>query len=172
MTTESSASSTGSQSAPQLDVSRAARIAGVAQLQAIVLRELRWDFPENNVPGGLPIEYEPEFEAAIGTTPEAAFYKIRTSIRATVPDGTEIFRLNSDHQLIFRVPDGQNFDLEEHQAFASTSVLFMAYPYIRELVQSTAAKAGMPMVVLPPLRFGPSMGQESPSEEQAARDQA
>jgi preprotein translocase subunit SecB len=155
-------------SAPQAVAERAARIAAVAQLQAIVLRELDWDFPEINIPAGLPMNFEPQFEALIGTTPDAVVYKIATSIQARIPDGTEIFRLKSVHQLIFSVPEGQEFELEEHQAFASTSALFMAYPYIREVLQSTAAKAGMPMVLLAPLRMGPHLDQGSPKDREPA----
>src|SRR5258708_502921 len=103
MTTDSVAQSND----PRAVAERAARIGSVAELQAIVLRELDWDFPETNVPGGLPLSVEPQFEAVIGTTPETIVYKIRTSIRATIADGTEVFRLASVHQLIFTVPDNQ-----------------------------------------------------------------
>ena len=131
----------------------AGRIGASVQLQGIVLRELNWSLPEQLIPGGLSIDLRPEFEAQAATSPGLLIYKIRTEISAVVPDEVEIFHFRAVHQLVFSFPEGLEFTREEVEAFGSTSAMFMVFPYVREALQGTAAKAGMPNILLQPLRL-------------------
>ncbi|MGO8871540.1 MAG: hypothetical protein ACLQPH_09100 [Acidimicrobiales bacterium] len=131
----------------------ASRIGGSVQLQAIILRELNWTLPELNVLPGLSIDLRPAFEAQAAMAPELLIYKIQTDVSAVIPDEVEIFHFRAVHQVVCSFPEGMEFTREEVEAFGSTSVMLMVFPYVRETLQSIAAKAGMPAVLLQPLRL-------------------
>ncbi|MHB8289275.1 MAG: hypothetical protein ACYDEY_08575 [Acidimicrobiales bacterium] len=130
----------------------ASRIGGAVQLRGIILRDVSWTLPELNVLPGLSIDLRPEFEAQAATTPELLIYKIQTDVSGVIPDEVEIFHFRSVHQVVCSFPEGMEFTREEVEAFGSTTVMLMVFPYVRETLQSIAAKAGMPTVLLQPLR--------------------
>jgi preprotein translocase subunit SecB len=131
----------------------AGHIGASVQLQAIVLRELNWTLPELNVPPGLAIDLRPEFEAQAAMTPELLVYKIQTDVSAVIPDEIEIFHFTATYQVVCSYPEGTEFSRDEVEAFGSTSVMLMVFPYVRETLQNTAAKAGVPGILLQPLRL-------------------
>jgi preprotein translocase subunit SecB len=51
------------------------------------------------------------------------------------------------------------FTSDEIEAFGSTSVMLIVFPYMRETLQSTAAKSGLPGVLLQSLKI-PMAGTE------------
>jgi preprotein translocase subunit SecB len=130
----------------------AGRIGATAQLQAITLRELRWTMPEINIPPGLPIDLRPEFEAQGTVNPGIVAYKIRTVVSGVIPDEIEIFQFCVEYHAVFTLPEGLEITQQEVEAFGSMSVMMMLFPYVREALQSTAARAGMPGVTLQPIR--------------------
>jgi preprotein translocase subunit SecB len=138
----------------------AARLAGVAEPQSIVLRELRWTVPEKSVPAGLPIDIAPHFSMQHGSADNLISYRVLSSISGMVPELGEIFHLDVTFQLVFSTAGEMSFDERERQAFGSTTVFFMAYPYIREVLQDTASRCGYPGILLRPLRFPIEEGQE------------
>jgi len=144
----------------ELDHARAlaSRVAAAAQLQAIILRDLRWTLPEQYIPPGLPIQLRPEFEAELALFPGSIIYKISTNISAPIPDGTEFFHLSVVYQLVYSLAENMPVSQEEAEAFGSATVMFTVFPYIREILQSTAGRAGLPPILLQPLRvpFVPS----------------
>ena len=131
----------------------ASRIGGSVQLQAIILRELNWTLPERNVLPGLSIDLRPEFEAQAAITPGLLIYKIQTNVSAIIPDEVELFHFTAVHQVVCSFPEGMEFTREEVGTFGSTSVMLMVFPYVREALQGIAAKAGMPAVLLQPIRL-------------------
>jgi preprotein translocase subunit SecB len=137
----------------------AARMAAAIQLEAIILRELDWSVPEIPVPPGLPIQMAPEISAEFGQTESHFVYKIHATISGRIPDQTEIFRLRCQYQTVFRYPEGMDFTSDEIEAFGSTSVMLIVFPYLRETLQSTAAKGGLPGVLLQSLKI-PMAGTE------------
>jgi len=142
----------------------AGRVAVAAQLQSLVLRELHWTMPDVTFGAGLAINMDPQFELMVAVVPgDVVVYRIRSTIPGTIPDGTEIFRLVAVLQISFQVPPGNDFRLEELHAFGSTSGLLIAFPYIREALQSTAARAGLP-ALLPAFRL-PYVPQPTEPEE-------
>ena len=150
----------------------AGRLSGVVQVQAIILRELAWTMPELNVPSGLPIDLRPEFDAQAATVPQLLIYKIQTDVSGIVQDEVEIFHLKAVYQLAYSFPEGMDFIRAEVEAFGATTAMLMMFPYLRETLQTTAAKAGLPGILLPPLRMpitplGETTQKLSESEEQA-----
>jgi len=135
----------------------AARVAGSIDLQNIQIRDLHWTMPDVDVEAGLPVNLEPQFELMIGRGPDAIVFRVRSTVPGRIPDGTEIFRFQAVHQIAYAIqPEAEAeeaFGPEELQAFGSTAVLMTAYPYVRQVLQSTAAQSNMPAVVLPLLRL-------------------
>ncbi len=128
-------------------------MAAAIQLQAIILRELEWSVPEIPVLPGLPIQIVPEIGAEFGQTESLLVYKVHANISGRIPDQTEIFRLRCQYQAVFGYPAGMEFRSEEIEAFGSTSVMLIVFPYLRETLQSTAAKGGLPGVLLQSLKI-------------------
>ena len=62
--------------------------------------------------------------------------------------------------LEYGAPGAGDFEAANLEAFANTNGVFNAWPYWRELVQNTAARMGVPGIVLPVFRLG---GSEKPS---------
>lgn len=137
---------------------RAARVAGAAQLQAIVLRDLQWMYPEQQVAAGLPIELLPAFEAELALPPGLLVYKVTTDIRGLIPDNVELFRLVVTYQLVYSVDEALQVSQEEAEAFGSVTVMFQVFPYVREILQNLAGRAGVGQILLQPIRvpFVPS----------------
>lgn len=57
-------------------------------------------------------------------------------------------------ELRYKLPSGLEPSQETLNEFARTNGLFNAWPYCRELVQSTAARMALPPVTIPLLRVG------------------
>jgi len=141
-------------------------------LQAIILRELQWTLPEIEIPGGLPIDLRPEFSAQAANAPQLVIYKIETDVSAVIPDEVEMFHLRTVYQAVFSTPIGMEFSQEEVEAFGATAVMLMVFPYVRETLQSTAAKAGLPSILLQPLRLPYVLVGDSESGEAVAEKRA
>jgi len=131
----------------------AARLAGVANLSAIILREVTWTFPELNVPAGLQISTEVSFSLQGGVAPGNVFYRVTADVRGKVSGFEELFKLNVTYQLVFVTPDGEEFTIREIEAYGSASVLFMVYPYFRETLQDIGGRSGLPGLLLQPLKI-------------------
>ena len=101
----------------------------------------------------------PEISAEFGQTETHFVYKIHATVSGRIPDQTEIFRFRCQYQTIFRYAEGTEFTGEEIEAFGSTSVMLIVFPYLRETLQSTAAKSGLPGVLLQSLKI-PMVGAE------------
>lgn len=131
----------------------AARLAAVANLEAIILRELHWTFPENAIPGGLPISIGAGFALQVGKMEGNIPYRVSAELAGSVPDHGEFFRLDITYQLVYSVPEVEEFGELELEGFGSTTVLLMAFPYIRQALQDMGGRAGLPSVLLAPLRL-------------------
>ncbi len=57
-------------------------------------------------------------------------------------------------ELSYRLPVSEEFDEEEMKSFADRNAVFNAWPYFREVVQTTTARMGLPPVTLPLFKLG------------------
>jgi preprotein translocase subunit SecB len=130
-----------------------ARVAAIAELQAIILRDLNWTFPEKNIPGGLLISIGAQFGIQVGSAPGSVHYRVSADLSGAVPDHGELFQLHVTYQLVFSVPEGEEFSPTELEGYGSATVLFMAFPYVRHALQDMAGRAGLPPLLLAPLRL-------------------
>ena len=55
--------------------------------------------------------------------------------------------------LSYKVPDDEGFSIEELDAFGQGNAVFNAWPYWRELVQTSLARMSMPLLTVPVFRL-------------------
>jgi preprotein translocase subunit SecB len=148
----------------------AGRLGGVAQIQAIVLRKLHWTTNETQFDPQVPVQSLPTYNIAHGKASGLIRYQVNASITASVPAG-ELARMESTHEVFFRLPDGDPTSDLELTAFGSISVFFMVFPYIREELHRLMGMSGLPVILLAPLRvpFEPASGAPSPEMIEALK---
>jgi hypothetical protein len=66
--------------------------------------------------------------------------ELQTEIRATF-------------ELSYQIPENQNFSSEMFSAFGQINAVFNAWPYWRELVQSSLGRMSMPVLTVPVFRL-------------------
>jgi preprotein translocase subunit SecB len=130
----------------------AGRIGAIAEIQALIVRRLHWTVNETPVDPNVPIKPEPTFNIAHGRTGSILRYQVISSITGKVTAG-ELFRMESTHEAFFSVPDGSDVDESDLEAFGRITVFFMVFPYIRETLQGLTVNAGLPAVLLKPLKL-------------------
>ena len=140
----------------------AGRLGQIAEIEALVLRRLHWTTNEVQFDPTLPIKAEPTFNVAQGKTGTLLRYQINASITGRVAAG-ELLRMESSHEAFFRIPDNDPTTEAELAAFGSVTVFFMVFPYIREELHRLTGNAGLPAILLAPLRvpFDPATGRPS-----------
>jgi preprotein translocase subunit SecB len=130
----------------------AGKVGFVAEVQALVVRKLHWTVNQTPVDPNVPIVPEPTFNIAHGRTGSVVRYQVNASITGKVPAG-ELFRMESTHEAFFSVPEDKNFSDIELEAYGRITVFFMVFPYIRETLQGLTVNAGLPPVLLKPLKL-------------------
>ena len=63
-------------------------------------------------------------------------------------------------ELSYRVPSDAKFSAEELKAFADFNAVFNAWPYWRELVQTSLARMSLPVLTVPVFRLSPPKAEE------------
>lgn len=99
---------------------------------------------------------------------------VRVRAEATVRDGAvdaseTAIRAFADFELHYGATEGISGTDEELTAFAETNATLNAWPYLREAIQSTSVRMGMPPILLPLFRL--SVGrqlQKSPQKREMA----
>ena len=146
----------------------AGRLGAVAEFEALVLRQLNWTVNQTSVEPGAEMSPKTTFNIAHGRSASLLRFQINSVVTGKVPAG-ELFRMASTHEGFFRVPEGDPTTEEELGAFGNVSVFFMVFPYIRELLHRLTGDAGLPQLLLKPLRipFSPADGEPSPDLKMA-----
>jgi preprotein translocase subunit SecB len=141
----------------------AGKVGAVAEIQALVVRRLHWTVNETAVDPNASIEPESTFNIAHGKTGPIVRYQINSSITGKVPAG-ELFRMESTHEAFFSVPEDRSWADLELEAYGKITVFFMVFPYIRETLQGLTVNAGLPPVLLRPMRLTFSAADVAPPE--------
>jgi hypothetical protein len=74
--------------------------------------------------------------------------------RISESEGTLILSIEASFALHYSIQSSGDLEDESVKAFALTNGIFNAWPYWREYVQSTAARMGLPPIVIPVFRLG------------------
>jgi preprotein translocase subunit SecB len=127
----------------------AARVGPVAQIEAIVLREIQWKAYELAFDPSVPVDVMPDYKLAHGRKDAIVRYKVNSKLTGRVAAG-EVFRLESIHEAFFRIDESQILSDDEVEAFGAVSVFFMVFPYVRQLLHELTGNAGLPAILLKP----------------------
>ena len=76
-----------------------------------------------------------------------------TATKKDLPDDELLLFITASFVLIYSASSLGEFTDEQIEAFAKTSGIYNAWPYWREFAQSTAARMGLPPVMVPVFRF-------------------
>lgn len=138
----------------------AGRLGNTAEIQAITLRQLQWNTHELGLEVGEEPNIHPTVNMAHGLRGAVLRYQVRATFTGIVAAG-ELFRVDSVHDVLFRIPEGDSPSEEELESFGVLSVFFMVYPYLRQELQQLTVNAGLPPVLLRPFRipFNPATGE-------------
>ena len=147
----------------------AARLGHVAEIQAIVLRKLHWTTQEIAFDPNAPLPVDTMFNVSQGRAGNLLRYQVTSTITGRAEAG-EVFRLESTHDAFFSLPETDSATEQELAAFGTVSVFFMVFPYIRELVHSMTGNAGLPPILLRPLRVPINPASGAPIEVAPARE--
>lgn len=74
--------------------------------------------------------------------------------RITESEGTLILSIEASFAIHYSIQSSGDLEDASVKAFALTNGIFNAWPYWREYVQSTAARMGLPPIVIPVFRLG------------------
>jgi len=140
----------------------AGRLGNIAEIQALVVRNLHWTANEIPLDPSVTISPETTFQFAHGKSGSILRFQIKSFITGKVPAG-ELFRMECTHEAFFTVPEGDPTTDLELGAFCRVSVFFMVYPFIRETLYGLTGNAGLPVVLLRPWKipFNPAHGSTS-----------
>ena len=61
--------------------------------------------------------------------------------------------IGSTFELSYKIPDDESFSSEELDAFGQVNAVFNAWPYWRELVQTSLVRMSMPLLTVPVFRL-------------------
>lgn len=77
-------------------------------------------------------------------------------IRASGGDGALQAEVRGIFELSYQVPADEKFSSDELKGFGKVNAVFNAWPYWRELVQSSLARMSMPVLTVPVYRLPPN----------------
>jgi preprotein translocase subunit SecB len=145
----------------------AARLGHIAEIQAIVLRKLHWSTQDIAFDRDQEMPIETMFNLSQGRAGDLVRYQVNSTITGRGAAG-EVFRLEATHEAFFSLPESDTASEQELAAFGTVSVFFMVFPYIRELVHAMTGNAGLPPILLRPLRVPINPASGAPIEVAAA----
>lgn len=131
----------------------ASRVAASVHLRDMRLVQLEFELQ--------PIQPDPPFDVRLNA--EANFHQQGTALIYTVafsvgaftspdPDADELFSCRIGYLVHYETEEEEEFSDDALETFGQVSVLFSTYPYLRELVQSLTARAGLIPLVLDVIR--------------------
>ena len=136
------------------------RIVRIIQIQGVRLREASCRSLVE--PSELPdsIRVKPSHQTSIVKEPEDdGSLKVDVAFQLELRSDTDEEVLQGEirgtFELSYEVPDGEVFATEELEAFADFNAVFNAWPYWRELVQTSMARMSLPVLTVPVFRITP-----------------
>ena len=137
-----------------------ARIVSVVQIEGVRLREA---FCRSGIrPSEIAetIRVKTSRNAAVVKEPgDDGSLRIETTFGFEVRSDSEEEALQAEvrgtFELSYQVPNGEKFSPEELKAFAEFNAVFNAWPYWRELVQTSLARMSLPVLTVPVFRVTP-----------------
>ena len=142
------------------------RIVSVVQIESVRLREV---FCRSGVrPSEIAetIRVKTSRDAVVVKEPgDDGSLKVEATFSLEVRSDSEEEALQAEvrgtFELSYQIPKDESFSTEELKAFADFNAVFNAWPYWRELVQTSLARMSLPVLTVPVFRVTPS---EAPEE--------
>jgi hypothetical protein len=89
-----------------------------------------------------------------------------------IPEGSKdlCFSIRAIFELAYVLPPSHEYTDEEMKEFVTGNVAFNAWPYFRELVQSTSTRMGLAAITLPLFRHGQPLSAISGKSDQKEKE--
>jgi hypothetical protein len=130
---------------------RAARLGGVAHLTAVRLRRCTFELLDPSPEGpfsadvGLRLHWHGDGAMAV--------YFLDVEVDGTAVGGELFLRSEVSFVIAYELPGDQEFEDGDFEAFGNITAAFTGFPYVRELIHSLTARAGIAGLQLDVLRF-------------------
>ena len=125
------------------------------QIQSICLLKLDVARSERDPSGEMSLEINYKAKGRRDGPNVTALVEMALVARpAQVAGDATSFKIASTFRIVYVLAPGPEIGDDEAQRVADTNGVFNAWPYFRELLQSTLARCGLPAVLLPLARIG------------------
>ena len=133
------------------------RIVSVIEIESVRLCEAHCRSAVHPSETADAINVKSSCEAAVVKEPgEDGSLRIETTFAMEVRNASDEEKVQAEirgtFELSYEIPDDESFSSEELDAFAQVNAVFNAWPYWRELVQTSLARMSMPILTVPVFR--------------------
>ena len=136
------------------------RIISVVQIESVRLCEAHCRSAVHPSEIADSINVKTSTEAAVVKEPgDGGLLRIETTFKMEVRSASDEEKLQAEirgsFELSYEIPDNESFSSEELAGFGHVNAVFNAWPYWRELVQTSLARMSMPPLTVPVFRWAP-----------------
>ena len=136
------------------------RIVAVVQIENVRLREARCRSAVHPSETASAVNVNTSRDATVVKEPgDDGCLRIETTFTMEVHSANDEEQLQAEiratFELSYRIPTEEDFSSEQLKAFGQNNAVFNAWPYWRELVQSSLARMSMPTLTVPVFRVLP-----------------
>ncbi|MCY4626045.1 MAG: hypothetical protein OXE58_00580 [Acidobacteria bacterium] len=133
------------------------RIVSVVEIRGVRLREAscRSLVRPSELPEAMNVATSCDAKAGKVPPEDGALYiAVNFGLEVHGEDAEEslVAEVRGTFELSYQLPEGEVFSAEELEAFAGVNAVFNAWPYWRELVQTTLARMSLPVLTVPVFR--------------------
>ena len=136
------------------------RIVSVVQIESVRLCEAHFRSAVHPSESADVINVKTTTEAAVVKEPgDGSSLRVETTFTMEVRGASDEEELQAEirgrFELSYEIPDDESFSSEVLEAFGHVNAVFNAWPYWRELVQTSLARMSMPPLTMPVFRLPP-----------------
>jgi hypothetical protein len=132
------------------DRTRAARVAASVELLDLRIRRVEAELHRPAAEG--PFSFVLEVKPSVSRVDSLVVYNVEYGFSSSDDDGEVVLDGRIEFSVLYQLPSDYRPSDEELAAFGRVSVLFTAYPYLREALHSLTGRMGLPPLILEVMR--------------------
>jgi preprotein translocase subunit SecB len=123
-----------------------------AGLELLDLRLRRVDAELHQPASDGPFQFTLDVKPSVSQVDDLVAYDLTYEFASMDDEGELVFDGTIELSVLYQISGGNTFSDDELAAFGRLSVLFIAYPYLRELLHSLTGRMGLPPLILDVMR--------------------
>lgn len=128
----------------------AARVGASADLLDLRIRRVEAELHRPAAEG--PFSFTLDVTPAVSRADKLAVYSLEYRFSSKGSDDQLVLEGAVELSVVYQLPADRELDDDELTAFGEVSVLFTAYPYLREILHSLTGRMGLPPLILDVMR--------------------